>query len=189
MKLIDNVKQFRRNVKGHVLTVVRHKREVMKNCFQCGLIWQGLVHDLSKFSPEEFFVGVMHYQGDRSPNEGEREDYGYSKAWMHHKGRNKHHFEYWTDYNVQTRVLTPVRMPKRYVAEMFCDRVAASKIYMGENYTDSAPLNYYLKGKKRRVLHDETAEELERLLRMLEEKGEKETFRYIRRAILLHKPL
>jgi hypothetical protein len=94
------INQYIKNLKGHIRTINRHRLEVMKNCFKSGIFWQGLTHDLSKFSPEEFFVGVSHYQGTRSPNEGEREDYGYSKAWMHHKGRNKHHFEYWTDYNV-----------------------------------------------------------------------------------------
>ena len=189
MKIIKTCRLFKKNGKAHLFTILRHKKEVMKNCLRCGLVWQGLIHDLSKFSPEEFIAGVLHYQGDRSPNEGEREDYGYSKAWMHHKGRNKHHFEYWTDYNIETRKLTPVAMPKKYVAEMFCDRVAACKVYLGENYHDSSPLDYYMKGKKRRLLHPKTEEELERLLSMLEEKGEKETFRYIRKAILLRKPL
>ena len=184
-----NIVNWLRNFKGHFCTIIKHKKEVMKNCFRCGLIWQGITHDLSKFSPSEFFVGVSHYQKDRSPNEGERDSYGYSKAWMHHKGRNKHHFEYWTDYNVETRELTPVRMPKRYVVEMFCDRIAASKTYLGDQYQDSSPLDYYMRGIKKRKLHPETAEELEFLLRMLEEKGEEETFRYIRRKVLLHKSL
>jgi pyrroloquinoline quinone (PQQ) biosynthesis protein C len=161
----------------------------MKNCFKSGIFWQGLTHDLSKFSPEEFFVGVSHYQGTRSPNEGEREDYGYSKAWMHHKGRNKHHFEYWTDYNVETRILTPIKMPKKYVIEMFCDRVAASKVYKGEDYTQDCPLQYFMNGKKNRNIHPETSKELERLLKMLAEKGEKYTFAHIRRARFLGKRL
>ena len=138
------------------MTVTKHRHEVMKNCFKSGIFIQGLLHDLSKYSPTEFIVGVMYYQGNRSPNEGEREDYGYSKAWMHHKGRNKHHFEYWTDYDPVTKKMSPVRMPKKYVIEMFCDRVAASKVYLGENYNDSEPLNYYLKGKSRRLIHEQT---------------------------------
>lgn len=184
-----DIKTLKNNLTGHTKTILQHKKEVFINCCKSGLVIQGITHDLSKFSPSEFIVGVTHYQGNRSPNEGEREDYGYSKAWMHHKGRNKHHFEYWTDYNSETRELTPVRMPKRYVVEMFCDRVAASKVYLGDNYNDSAPLNYFLKGKKKRNIHWQTAEEIERLLRMLEEKGEDETFKYIRRAIFLHKDL
>lgn len=184
-----DTKKFINNFKGHFMTVTKHRTEVMKNCFKAGIFFQGLTHDLSKFSPTEFFVGVTHYKGDRSPNEGEREDYGYSKAWMHHKGRNKHHFEYWTDYNPVTRKMSPVKMPKKYVIEMFCDRVAASKVYMGENYHDGSPYEYFAKGRGRRMMHEETSVELERLLLMLRDKGEEETFKYIRRARFLGKSL
>ena len=114
-------------------------------------------------------------------NERAREIYGYSKAWMHHKGRNKHHFEYWTDYSNETHQLEPVEMPLKYVKEMFCDRVAASKIYGGKNYNDSYALNYYNKRKDCRRIHPKTAEKIEFLLTMLSEKGEKETFKYIRK--------
>ena len=165
----------------HFLTITRHRNKVIANCFRAGIPWRGLMHDLSKYSPSEFFVGAKHYQGTRSPNEGEREAYGYSKAWMHHKGRNRHHFEYWNDYDFITKKLKPVRMPKVFVIEMFCDRVAASKIYNGKNYTDSSPLEYFMKAKGVRFIHQETSDEIEFLLRMLEEKGEKETFRYIRK--------
>lgn len=184
-----DISQFVKNFKGHFMTITKHRHEVMKNCFKSGILVQGLLHDLSKYSPAEFIVGVSHFQGDRSPNEGEREDYGYSKAWMHHKGRNKHHFEYWTDYDSVTKKLSPVRMPKKYVIEMFCDRVAASKVYLGENYNDSAPLNYYLNGKPRRLIHEQTAKEIEHLLVMLEEKGEEATFKHIRRARFFGRPL
>ena len=76
----------------HFLTITQHKLLVMQNCFRVGLFKQGLLHDLSKYSPAEFLTGVHYYQGDRSPNAAEREEKGYSSAWLHHKGRNKHHF-------------------------------------------------------------------------------------------------
>lgn len=82
----------------HFFTVTRHRHAVMRNCFKVGLVWQGLCHDLSKYSPSEFWAGAKYYQGNRSPQAKEREVLGYSPAWLHHKGRNKHHFEYWTDY-------------------------------------------------------------------------------------------
>ena len=125
------------NIWGHFKTITRHRHQVIKHCKKAGILWQGLFHDLSKYSPSEFIVGAKFYQGTRSPNEMERKVFGYSRAWMHHKGRNKHHFEYWTDYNPETRMYGPVKMPIRYVKEMFCDRVAASKIYQGENYKNS----------------------------------------------------
>lgn len=172
-----------RNVYKHFMTVTRHRRQVRINCFRAGLYFQGLTHDLSKFSPEEFIISCKMYQGTRSPNEAEREDKGYSSAWMHHKGRNKHHFEYWTDYNPVTKKMSPVKMPLRYVCEMFCDRVAASKIYMGENYTDASPLDYFNKGKARRMIHPDTSALLEKLLVMLSQKGEEYTFAFIRRLL------
>lgn len=164
----------------HFITITRHRHKVIANCFRAGIPWRGLMHDLSKYYPTEFFEGAKYYQGTRSPNEGAREDYGYSKAWLHHKGRNRHHFEYWTDYDCKTKQLTPVEMPKVFIIEMFCDRVAASKIYNGKNYTDSLPLEYFLRAKKVRFIHPKTSEDIEFLLTMLKDKGEKETFKYIR---------
>lgn len=167
----------------HYKTITRHRHQVIINCFRAGILFQGLRHDLSKYSPTEFIEGARYYQGNRSPNEGEREAYGFSKAWMHHKGRNKHHFEYWTDYDFKTRKLSPVKMPYRYVVEMFCDRVAASKIYMKDKYEDSAPLEYFKNGKKSRLIHPETSRQIEKLLLMLAERGEKYTFAYIRHTL------
>ncbi|MCH5303658.1 MAG: catalase [Ruminococcus sp.] len=166
----------------HFLTITNHRHKVLINCIRAGIPFRGLLHDLSKYSPSEFFAGAKYFQGNRSPNEGEREAYGYSKAWIHHKGRNRHHFEYWTDYDPVTKKFGGVKMPKKFLIEMFCDRVAASKIYNKDKYTDSKPLEYFLGGKGHRdIMHPETSSEIEFLLRMLEEKGEKETFKYIRK--------
>ena len=96
------------NIWRHFRTITEHKILVMKNCFRVGLYRQGLFHDMSKYSPEEFWTGVKFYQGTRSPNAAEREVYGFSKAWLHHKGRNKHHFEYWVDYNPKLNRKEPV---------------------------------------------------------------------------------
>lgn len=171
----------------HFVTITRHRNVVIKHCFKAGIFWQGLRHDLSKYTPTEFVPGMKYYTGTRSPNEGERDKYGYSLAWIHHKGRNKHHFEYWTDYNPKSKVVEPVRMPVRYVAEMFCDRVAAGKIYKGDSYTDQSPIEYFMGGKARRVIHPETSDLLEQLLTMLAEKGEKETFAYLKGLVKLDK--
>lgn len=166
---------------AHFYTVTKHRHRVIAHCFRAGIGWQGLFHDLSKYSPTEFLPGARYYQGTRSPTERERELFGYSAAWMHHKGRNRHHYEYWVDLNMQTKRYEPVPMPVRYVKEMFCDRVAASKIYQGKNYTDSSALEYYLRGRARDKMHPATADQLEEWLIMLKEKGEKETFRHIRK--------
>lgn len=168
---------------GHFRTITRHRHMVIKHCFRAGIGWQGLFHDLSKYSPAEFGVGAKYYCGDRSPNEGERLEYGYSKAWLHHKGRNRHHFEYWVDYNPHTKRVEPIKMPIKYVAEMFCDRLAASKVYQGDRYTDDHPLEYFLRGKARRFIHPETSDLLEGWLRMLKEQGEDAVFAAIRQAL------
>lgn len=167
----------------HFITITKHRHVVIKHCFKAGILWQGLRHDLSKYSPAEFIPGAKYYVGYRSPNEGERELNGYSLAWIHHKGRNKHHFEYWTDYNTKSKVVEPVKMPVKYVAEMFCDRVAAGKIYNGDKYTDQSPLEYFLRAKGRRVIHPETSDLLESLLTELSENGEDYTFRHLKELV------
>ena len=168
---------------GHFKTITHHRFLVMAGCFRVGLIRQGLTHDLSKYSPTEFWEGARYYQGNRSPNAAEREDKGYSEAWMHHKGRNRHHYEYWTDMNRQTRSYESVPMPKRYLAEMVMDRIAACKTYEGKAYTQASALNYFLKSRERELMHPKTREELEALLRMLSDRGEGETFRSIRQML------
>ncbi|MCM1049413.1 MAG: DUF5662 family protein [Clostridiales bacterium] len=168
----------------HFKTVTYHRYLVMKGCFKVGLYKQGLLHDLSKYSPTEFLAGAKYYQGYRSPNNAEREDIGYSSAWLHHKGRNRHHFEYWLDYSETEGKIVPVPMPNEYIVEMLMDRIAASKVYNGKNYTDKSPLEYYKKGKGLAMLHKSTKRKLELLLRMLAEKGEDYTFRYIRKRVL-----
>ncbi len=168
---------------NHFSTITKHRHQVIRHCAKAGIFWQGLRHDLSKYSPAEFLCGVRNYQGYRSPNEKERETKGYSEAWMHHKGRNRHHFEYWTDYNPKTKKVEPVPMPLRFVAEMFCDRLAASKIYNKDSYTNAHPLAYFQKGKDRRVIHPETSQLLESWLTLLQDQGENAVFCEIKKAL------
>lgn len=168
----------------HFKTITRHRHEVIRNCKKAGIFWQGLFHDLSKYSPTEFIPGAKYYQGTRSPNDRDRELNGHSSAWMHHMGRNRHHFEYWRDYSPKHKgYMVPVKMPLNYVVEMFCDRVAASKIYQGENYTDHSAYDYFMAAKHRRVIHEETSDTLESLLFMLKEEGEEKTFAHIRKLM------
>ena len=172
------------NFINHFITITRHKLLVMKYCFRIGLYKQGLLHDLSKYAPIEFINGCRYYQGFRSPNNAEREDKGYSDAWMHHKGRNKHHFEYWLDYSVDpSNILAPAKMPLKYVLEMVVDRIAASKNYKGKDYTDDLPLEYYLYGKSRSILHPVNRKQVVYLLTMLKEKGEDYTMSYMRKLV------
>lgn len=162
----------------HLSTVRRHRKTVRKLCFKVGLIRQGLTHDLSKYSRAEFKAGVKYYQGNRSPQAKEREVLGYSAAWLHHKGRNMHHFEYWTDFADGKRVY--VDMPPRYFAEMVCDRIAASKIYLKDKYSDGSPLEYFENCTDIGGMNTETAKRLRFYLTMLKDEGEEKTLRALK---------
>ena len=147
----------------HFITITHHKILVMQGCFRIGLYKQGLLHDMSKYSPTEFLVGCRYYKGYMSPNNAERADRGYSSAWLHHKGRNKHHLEYWIDYAVSKpgddkahTKMEGMKMPIRYVCEMFIDRVSASKNYQKEKYTDKSALEYYEKSVDHYMIHPDT---------------------------------
>lgn len=170
---------------AHLRTINRHRALVRKYCFRLGLYWQGLTHDLSKYAPVEFFAGVKYFQGDHSPNDAQRKEHGYSASWLHHKGRNRHHFEYWTDYSPTGEGIVGVEMPRKCVAEMFCDRLAASKVYRGKDFNPGDPYQFYLRGKDRRLLiHPATAALLETMLLKLRDEGEDAAFAYIRQEIL-----
>jgi len=171
----------------HFKTITHHKLVVMEGCFRVGLYKQGLTHDLSKYSPTEFLMGAKYYQGVRSPNAAEREEKGYSEAWMHHKGRNRHHWEYWNDMSRETGKYESVPIPRKYLVEMVMDRRAACMIYEGEKYTAASPLNYLLRSRERSLMHPRTLKELEYLLTMLRNEGEEKTFAYLR-EILKGKP-
>ncbi len=169
---------------GHLSTIICHKRLVMKHCFQVGLYKQGILHDLSKFSFSEFWAGVKYFQGNCSPNEQERKEKGYSAAWLHHKGRNKHHMEYWLDYDPKRGgILQGVEIPLSYVVEMLCDRMAASKTYLKENYSNKEPWEYYQKNQSHYLLHLNTQKLLEKLLLMLRDEGEQATFDYLKKQL------
>ncbi len=167
----------------HLGTVCKHRHLVFLHCVKCGIGWQGFVHDLSKFSLTEFWRGAKYWNGDHSPNEKERELFGYSAAWMHHKGRNKHHYEYWTDIDPTTGGYKAYPMPVRYVAEMFCDRVAASKTYLGGAYEDGAAYTYFTTRRAKNFMAPETAALLLSWLTALKEHGEKEAFRMVKQAV------
>lgn len=127
---------------GHFKTITKHKLLVAKGCFKLGLYYQGIMHDMSKYSPTEFLVGVKYYQGTASPNNAERMEKGISTAWLHHKGRNKHHFEYWIDINAKEK--TPI-IPYKYTVEMICDNITSGMTYNSKNWVPSDCLKYFEK--------------------------------------------
>lgn len=121
------------NIFRHFKKICIHKYWVFHYCCKMGIPVQGLLHDLSKFSPVEFWESVKYYQGNSSPIDACKKDKGWSAAWMHHKGRNKHHYEYWVD-NLDNGG-TPLEMPLKYKKEMLCDYLGAGRAYYGKDFT------------------------------------------------------
>jgi hypothetical protein len=167
---------------GHWTTVRQHRKVVRRLCFKCGLFWQGLIHDLSKYSPTEFWNGVKFYTGTHSPHYGERDAYGYSKAWLHHKGHNKHHAEYWQDIR-PNGTTEPIEMPLKYLIEMVCDRVAASMVYLGDKHTNDAPLRYYESHRDENQFHEYTRTKLENILLIIADCGMDDALETIKKAL------
>lgn len=165
----------------HLKTITQHKIKVTWLCFRCHLFKQGLLHDLSKYSYIELKTGFKYYQGYRSPIDAEKEEKGYSLGWLHHKGRNKHHWEYWLDFGKDG--IYPCQMPVNYVIEMFCDRVAASMIYQKEKYTDYSALDYYIQGRDKILIHPNTDALIFSLLTYLSKNGLDKTIEYIKKEV------
>ena len=146
----------------HFRTIGKHRRIVRRLMCKCGYLWQGMIHDISKYSAAEFLPSARYFQGNKSPIETEKARIGYSAAWMHHKGHNPHHWEYWIDFNSGGEVIAN-RIPYRYVVEMMCDYVAAGMVYNKEQWTQDDPIKYFEATLHGRHYHPET----ERLLRVL----------------------
>lgn len=169
---------FRKRFIGHLSTITKHKIEVTKLCFRCGLIKQGLLHDMSKYSPVEFWAGVKYYQGWRSPIDAEREDVGFSNGWLHHKGRNKHHWEYWVDKKYKEAIFVVQPMPLNYLIEAACDKVAASKIYNKANYYDGSAYDFLMRGRDKDFMQEPNFSRHIKLLLFLKENGEEKALAY-----------
>lgn len=166
----------------HFKTITKHKFYVMKLCFRFGLYKQGLKHDLSKYSWSEFSTGAKYYLGYKSPNSNERDTIGYSSAWLHHKGRNKHHWEYWIDFT--SKGIITIEMPIKYVVEMFCDRVAATMVYEGDDFDFKAPLAYYNKTRHYYLINEKTDAIIKDMLTHLANSNLDETIAYIKKIYL-----
>ena len=157
------------NLFKHIGLVIRHKHKVFINCAKCGLFFRGLVHDMSKFSPTELFESARYYQGNRSPIGVCRRENGVSLAWLHHKGRNKHHIEYWLDPDC---TVTPI-MPYKYAVECICDKLAATKTYKGKDYSPEKLIEHWEKYGNKVNGNPKTMAFIERVFHDISEHGEK----------------
>lgn len=160
------------NTFKHLKKICVHKYWVFRYSCKMGIPIQGILHDLSKFSPTEFWESVKYYQGDRSPIDACKEVNGWSAAWMHHKGRNKHHYEYWQD-NFDNGGI-PIEMPLKYKKEMLCDFLGAGRAYYGKDFTYAKEWEWW-KGKLKKPLAMHKMDKLyiEKSLRLLVKYGDK----------------
>lgn len=161
------------NIVKHTKLVIKHKWIVLKLCCKVGIPWRGFWHDLSKFSATEFFESIKYYSGHGSPIQVCKKDKGYSEAWLHHKGRNKHHPEYWVDMSLPNKT---VMMPYKYALEMVCDKVAAGIVYKGREWTPKYQLDYYMKEREYTLIHPQTDNFLKATLIEVSENGLESTF-------------
>jgi hypothetical protein len=131
-----------KNAWKHFRTIQKHRKWVRHYCFGLGLYWQGLTHDLSKYSPVEFRESTRFYVGTSSPIDEAKAAQGYSMSWFHHRGRNKHHWEYWMD-NFSDGGINVI-MPYKYFAEMICDYLGAARAYRGNQFSFTDEYNWWL---------------------------------------------
>jgi len=167
-----------KNAIKHFHKINKHRYYVCKNCFKAKQYKRGLLHDLSKYSPVEFFESVKYYDGKISPIEKCKVENGWSKAWLHHRGRNKHHWEYWIDRPHRSTKLECFKMPDKYMLESVLDRISASKTYNKDKYTDAEPYEFFVRSKEKDVMNPETAKQIEELLLYLRDNGEKKALAY-----------
>ena len=120
----------------YFLYVFRHKWFVFQACLSYGLIWQGIIHDWSKFLPDEFIAYANYFYGgdtrkDRfyTPEQG---TYEFNVAWLKHQHRNPHHWQHWVLQNDDGPVFT-LDIPDKYLKEMLCDWIGAGK---AQGYND-----------------------------------------------------
>ena len=152
-----------KNTFRHFGKILTHKWWVFYYCCKAGIPGRGLMHDMSKFSPTEFWESVRYYQGTSSPIDACKKDKGISMAWMHHKGRNRHHYEYWQD-NFDNGG-EPKQMPYKDAVEMLCDYLGAGRAYMGKNFTYQAEYEWWKKkSEKPMAMHPKTFQFIQRIL-------------------------
>ena len=158
-----------KNVIKHFILITHHKWVVFKLCCKIGEPWRGLVHDLSKYSPTEFWESAKYYVGNHSPITEAKRDKGYSEAWLHHKGRNKHHTHYWVDREAPE--VTPI-IPYKYAAEMICDKLAAGIIYEGKKWTKESELIYWEEKEKNKLeMNSKTRDFITAVFQQVAEQG------------------
>lgn len=161
----------------HLKTIHIHRKWVRKYCFKMGLYWQGLTHDLSKYSLTELSM-CKYYTGKGSPHQVAREVLGYSPSWIHHYHTNKHHFQFWWDEDEEGKII-PMKMPYKYLLESFCDMLGASKAYNPKKWEPQMLLDYWNnKCVGKRIMHEASVRFLDAQIKNLVNCGEEAYFEW-----------
>ena len=169
------------NLVKHLKTVHRHRKYVRQACFKMGLFWQGLTHDLTKYSITELKM-CKYWTGKGSPHQACRNAIGYSPSWIHHYHKNKHHFQYWWDEDENGKII-PIKMPYKYVIESFCDMLGASRAYNPKEWKPSMLLNYWdTKCKGKRIMNEESLNLVDMLICTLDKLGLEDFFKWYKGA-------
>ena len=155
----------------HFKMIMTHKTYVFKNCYRAGIPMRGLLHDLSKLSPTEYFESCKYYTGVSSPINEAKKDKGMSMAWFHHRGRNKHHWEYWVDdlSNGGHGTL----MPYEFALEMICDWIGAGQAYEKDTWTFARPYDWFCTQRKEKgKIHPDIVKFVDRIFWTMKETGD-----------------
>ncbi|MBT2679388.1 hypothetical protein J7E38_10275 [Bacillus sp. ISL-35] len=149
----------------YMLYILDHKINVLVECWMEGLFIQGITHDLSKFSPKEFFPYARKvYSGKRL---SEEEEIRWRYAWLNHQHKNKHHWEYWV---VDPNKKLALPMPRKHLLEMVCDWRSFSRKWGRKVKFSTLDLS------DRIILHPDTRKELEMIMRNNKKPDSKEIF-------------
>ena len=162
----------------HLKTICKHKAIVCLECMKCGFIWRGLMHDNSKFGLAEFLPSAKYFEGNKNT---EKVRNGYYLAWLHHKGHNPHHWEYWIEFDREGKVIAN-KIPYEYVVEMVCDWIGAGMVYSKDKWTQGQPLMYYKIVRRGQHFHPETEALIIKFLECIRDKGLKEFHKMARTA-------
>lgn len=74
----------------YLWALLRHKWFVGVECFREGLFWRGIIHDWSKFLPDEFIPYANFFYGDKKVWKDR-----FNLAWNKHQKRHDHHWQFW----------------------------------------------------------------------------------------------
>lgn len=149
--------------------VLRHKWFVFVAACRLGIPWLGMVHDWSKFLPDEWLLYARYFYAPDGSKRQRRDKTGYYKptdtedaafdfAWLLHQKRNKHHWQWWV-LPLDDGGFKAMEMPYKYMAEMLADWIGAG---LAQGTPDTRA--WYQDNKGKIQMHPDTRKELERLL-------------------------